>query len=643
MAEIVELRLERGLTELLELEKSGLFTSEEVKAIVNTRENFEYKLQRMVRSKEDYLKYITYEMSLLQLLRMRRKKMSGSSENSGLAKNAERAISKRIAAIYRSLIYKYPSDVSLWLSFIDFCKTMAWRGTASGLYDQMLRRHPHLDYLWIAAAKFEAEDNLSIDPARQLLQRGLRFNEKSSLLWREYFKLEVIYVDKIYLRRSILTNGDSAERLDEAGPSSIDELDAASTDAILSGEIAKIVFESAQKATGDVNIGLEMMKIVEESKCPEMKAVSRELLNRLLQLYPTNESIVSHSIISKAQEAVSASSCSGEICQSIMREYEEAITAIPTEAMWNEYLKFQLQVVSSCLNVTTRRKFVVKLDESFERGHSLNVLSFEMKREWLSLHRAILNGSSTKSKQENWRRMDQVLLALTENVDVTTPSLWLSCLQSIINTSGFTNDYIHRFYKRAMDKIHRQYLTSSSSQSLANMDESEIDCIYYLVKLYLEWSIDLLTHKRILTIIETLVNGVTLTTGTSNGALLNCKLKMLLIHLANRLNGVSCALEYFVKYHDVPPISRELYDEMLAIVTGSDYERQVIELYVSQEVLSKKNVDIWLKYIHILMKENDMKNVPAVYRRACNLLDPCDVNQLSQKYALLKLHNYSDN
>lgn len=638
MAEIVELRLERGLPELIELEKSGLFTKEEIKAIVRQREDFEYKLQKMVRDKDDYLRYITYEMSLLQLLRMRRKKLSGSSHNSGLAKNAEKAISKRIAAVYRSLIYKYISDVSLWLSYIDFCKDMGWRGTASGVYNQLLLRHPRQDYLWIAAAKYEAEENLTIDPARQLLQRGLRFNEKSHLLWREYFKLEVMYVDKIYLRRKILTNGDSNTHSNQAGSLEVDELDATSADAILSGEVAKVVFESAQQATADCNLGLQMIKILEASQCPEIKCLADEFLKRLLQLYPSSESIVSHSILQKARKLVEESNNSGKICESIIKEYEEAVDKIPSELMWNEYLTFLLQVVSSCIDVTTRKKYVMKLDESLEKCHSLNLLSYEMKREWISLHRAILNGCSTKSKQVKWKRMDQVLLQLTENNDVTIPSLWLSCLQSIINTSGFSTDYICRFYKRAIGKIHRQYLSSSCIELFTNLDANQVESIYFLVKLYHEWSIDLLPHKQILKSIETLFKVNTSTTGTCNGAVLNSKFKILLIQLAHRLNGLSCAYDYFVKYHNLPPVSLELYDEMIAIAEKSSLEKNVIQLYLTQETLSRNNVDIWLRYIQVLLEENDMKNVTTTYRRAINSLDPSKVNHFMEKYALFQLH-----
>ena len=43
--------------------------------------------------------------------------------------------------------------------------------------------------LWVLAAKWEMEDNASMENARGLLQRALRFNQESKLLWQEVNKI----------------------------------------------------------------------------------------------------------------------------------------------------------------------------------------------------------------------------------------------------------------------------------------------------------------------------------------------------------------------------------------------------------------------------------------------------------------------
>lgn len=637
MAEVVELRLERGLNELLELERTGLFTKDEIKTIVRKREDFEYKLQRMAKKKEDYLKYITYEMSLLQLVRVRRKKTSGSSQGGRIASTAEKSIGKRIAAIYRSLVFKYQSDLSLWLSYLDFCQSMDWRGTVSGVYGQILQRHPHQEHLWVAAAKFELEVNLTVQPARQILQRALRINDQSPLIWREYFKLEVMYADKIYARRRILTNGSSNnENLSKNDMNDIDELDSAASDAILSGEIAKIVFESAMNATKKPSLGIELFKILDKCECPDLKKLQDVLATRLQELFPSSEMVISNCIQYSCRQLIESRNPS-DVCAVICSKYEEAVEEIPTTSMWDSYLTFQLQVVLSSLNICTRRKQVMKLDALFEKAWSLDLLSESMMQEWLLLHRSLLDGSSSKSRDERLERMEEVLYKLTEKTSHCKPSVWLTCMQSIINTSGFTNNYIHRFFHRAMDKIRRQFNSTLSESPSNPLPKEQVDAIYFLVKMYLEWSIGLLTQKRILTMIESLVKGNTITAVTSNSITLNSRFKVLLIQLANKLVGVSSAYEYFVKYADTPPVSREMYDEMLAIACNSKFERKVIEWYISQESISSNNVDIWLKYVQLLIDEKDMENVANVYRKALKILHPEKVTLFMEKYALFKL------
>lgn len=97
MAEFVELKLEEMLPELEQMQRVQLFTEEEIRyvfqqkisteyylltlccsfactlrAIIKKRRDFEYKLQKHTKCKEDYLKYIQYEINLLTLLRLRR-------------------------------------------------------------------------------------------------------------------------------------------------------------------------------------------------------------------------------------------------------------------------------------------------------------------------------------------------------------------------------------------------------------------------------------------------------------------------------------------------------------------------------------------------------------------------------------------
>ncbi|CAO3631865.1 unnamed protein product [Mucor hiemalis] len=54
------------------------------------------------------------------------------------------------------------------------------------------------------AATWEYEHNSNVAAARVLLQRALRLMPENEQLWHEYFRLELIYIEKIKLRRRVL-------------------------------------------------------------------------------------------------------------------------------------------------------------------------------------------------------------------------------------------------------------------------------------------------------------------------------------------------------------------------------------------------------------------------------------------------------
>ena len=257
MAEVVELRLERGVNELLQLVRVNLFAADEVKTIIKKRRAFEYKLQRHGKSKDDYLRYIAYEECLLKLIKLKRKKLAYTHK----IKEIDLTIANRIGAIFRAVIFRHQSDVDLWLSYIEFCKRMKWKGKVGSLFVKMLQIHNRKDHLWVAAAKFEFEENNSSTVARSLIQRGLRYNKDSHLLWKEYFKFELMYAEKVKKRKEAIQGGDvQVADLPEEKEMESD----VDNDSILSGKVALIVCQSAAKQLKDSSFIESLIPILKE-------------------------------------------------------------------------------------------------------------------------------------------------------------------------------------------------------------------------------------------------------------------------------------------------------------------------------------------------------------------------------------------
>lgn len=60
---------------------------------------------------------------------------------------------------------------------------------------------------WILAASWEFESNGNVSTSRKLFQQGLRLNTKNAKLWLEYFKMEMLYFEKVRLRKQLVLSG----------------------------------------------------------------------------------------------------------------------------------------------------------------------------------------------------------------------------------------------------------------------------------------------------------------------------------------------------------------------------------------------------------------------------------------------------
>ncbi|KAI9511207.1 U3 small nucleolar RNA-associated protein 6-domain-containing protein, partial [Russula earlei] len=74
--ERVQFEQEQMLAELKDLGEKGLFSSAEIKQIIQRRTAFETALVRRVPNKNDYLRYAAYEMGLEALRRKRAARLS---------------------------------------------------------------------------------------------------------------------------------------------------------------------------------------------------------------------------------------------------------------------------------------------------------------------------------------------------------------------------------------------------------------------------------------------------------------------------------------------------------------------------------------------------------------------------------------
>jgi hypothetical protein len=209
MAESVQYYMELMVPELKDLEEKKIFTSEEIKSIVKKRQDFEYRLKRRAPLKSDYLQYIHYELALESLRVKRKKKLNIKSTTRTISDHSGL---KRLHFLFDRVTNKFCGDKSLWLDYISFAKKARSYKHLSKVFAKAIRFHPRDSTFWRMAAEFEWEEHGSAVTSRAIFQRGLRINSDDEGLWLAYFKMELMFLAKLLLRREIL-----AEKITESG------------------------------------------------------------------------------------------------------------------------------------------------------------------------------------------------------------------------------------------------------------------------------------------------------------------------------------------------------------------------------------------------------------------------------------------
>jgi len=111
---------------------------------------------------------------------------------------------RRIHALYRRALRKFPQRLSLWISYISFCKACHSNKVLSRIFVQALKLHPLQSEIWIRAANWEYDENQNMNAARALLQKALRILKDDKNIWMQYFRLELLYRKKLSDRFALM-------------------------------------------------------------------------------------------------------------------------------------------------------------------------------------------------------------------------------------------------------------------------------------------------------------------------------------------------------------------------------------------------------------------------------------------------------
>ncbi|KAJ3013902.1 UNVERIFIED_CONTAM: Intraflagellar transport protein 88 [Siphonaria sp. JEL0065] len=433
MAEQVRFHLEKMIPELEDLEQRGVFNKTEIKEIVKRRTAHEYAVHRRIGRRADYLKYIEYEINLDRLRKKRKirlgldvaqdeKEMTDAKKKLGFTLS-DYSLTKRINALYQKALKKFSGDVEI-----------------------AIQLHPTNPSMYILAAQYEFINNKNMTSARVLMQRGLRINKEATNLWHEYFKLELLWTEKIKERRRILF-GDSALGLEPLGPvakedqppkrklgDGDDDEDEANDDGETGvqlqaedGDVPKTqldidptiqVSNDASAQDPALTMGKKLSAVQQamiELAIP--KAIYRNAIKeipndlefrigflRLYQTFGTSTKFAQDEVYESLKTdfawnpvavgvlaekplvglVVSDTSFPSSL-KSVVESYEACVKATPTPQMWTRYTTFLTETLSKVTETNLQRYLFVVLQKSYTRAHEGSHCAPEMYISWAEL------------------------------------------------------------------------------------------------------------------------------------------------------------------------------------------------------------------------------------------------------------------
>lgn len=379
MAEIIQERIEDRIPELEQLERIGLFSRAEIKAIIKKASDLEYKIHRRNLHKEDFISYVQYEINLLELIQRRRARIKYSFKKDEI----EYSMVHRVQGIFGRASAKWKDDVQLWLSYIVFCKKWGTKAHLSKIFSNMLAIHSNKPALWIMAAKWEMEDRLSSESARQLFLRALRFHPECPKLYQEYFRMELMHAEKLRKEKQ------------EFEKAAMDMGDFDHPEEILKGELARIVYKSAVSKIKGAEFHVSLLAI--SQLFDFAKDLQKEIYDDLQALHTddplTWDYVARRELeiesqpgeeqpVSKQAKAVEMGRREERCCA----VYEEAVRTLPTEAMWKCYITFCLERFSKkTSSVSLRGQRLERTMRAFRKAHELKLLSEVQYKQWIDL------------------------------------------------------------------------------------------------------------------------------------------------------------------------------------------------------------------------------------------------------------------
>ncbi|KAJ7251806.1 U3 small nucleolar RNA-associated protein 6-domain-containing protein [Mycena haematopus] len=329
------------------------------KQIMKKRTQFETALVRRVAKKADFLRYAAYEMALEQLRRKRVERLKIVSTQASISDYA----------------LKFKADVGLWIQYIDLAKREGAHTLVGRVVARAILMHPDNTALYIIAAAHELEHG-SPSAARTLLQRGIRINPTSVDMWREYVRMELVFIENLRRRWDVLgldqEKGKGREVEDVHAVADSQALLAEDADAgaearaaIMDGAIVKSVIASAVQAVDRIDLFEALITLIHEF--PLADGVQGVLLEQVYGLLRTARPRDPQAARMLAERFLKPELEGEALVDGVQRANEEMAGLCGDEEMIGEYVEFAAAMHKRVMDAALKQYLVSSVRRLIER------------------------------------------------------------------------------------------------------------------------------------------------------------------------------------------------------------------------------------------------------------------------------------
>ncbi|TGZ43802.1 U3 small nucleolar RNA-associated protein 6 homolog [Temnothorax longispinosus] len=577
MAEFVEKRCQDMIPALEEMKGIKLFEENEIRSISKKLKEYEYNIQRHTKCKEDYLRYIQYEMDLLKLIKQRRDKFGITQKKLAI----DYAITNKMNSLYKDAIYKFQDDIRFWIAYMKFCKHVHFHSNVDRMLGRMLQVHRDKPKCWHIAVCWELEENKNKHNARQYLLRGLQIHPDSQLLYIDAFKLEL---DN---RLATAPNAENTENQEDNSVSTDDS-------EIPFPKTAFFIYQQAFERIKDIKFIIELLNITKEYD--NIEQLQKRIVSDMIREYAHEplmwDTMARRELQGLVQPDLSGTPMEVENAENITlrdritdcnKVYQTAVKKIKTEEIWSLYIECLLEINRDLRSLPNFKRKLLKT--ALMQAHQAKKLT----KEEHYLH--WINMLSVDKKDDVREKLDEVLRGATDAVP-NSVAIWHARLNHLLQC-GLEKEAYAMFPKVTkilgekalplwkMRILHAQIKSSEEAEESFQAALRSHPLIARDIKpMWLEWLV--------------------LTKG---------------IRAARKAyNSLCLQLPASLKFHE-----KMIALELIQPDTLPEHVRRPYEIATQQ--FGTDNTSIWIDYMNYEMKHGDAKRVSNIHERAFKTLN----------------------